>query len=355
MTGSQKRKLQEVVQPSMQSDAKRAHHETQKAVTLEAFDNFTRALYQLWEIAPSANEVPVVLDGTGNGVNTEKFLHAAAMKRMKDRGEFNWVTKFLPASQGADFYEPGEAWPPRLPPINSPELCRRVFTHRSYAPTAVSNPDPNTHNERLEFLGDSYLNHTVTRLLYERFPHRREGELSTMRAHLVGNTMAMKFSELYQFPGRLLLSEGAQQDGVRNLPKVKADIFEAYIGGVVLDSPAGPDTVFIWLKQLLEPELRIVDQSLNQTTQLDRMAKQTLYNLLGGKQARVVYHWVGGKGGGGADGGYVMACYVDGKEAARAHAMNQKDAGIKAAMIVVERLKAGKSPWAEEEQPDRFE
>ena len=52
-------------------------------------------------------------------------------------------------------------------------------------------------NERLEFLGDSILNHIIAEALYQRFPDSREGELSRMRAALVnGETLAALGNEL---------------------------------------------------------------------------------------------------------------------------------------------------------------
>ena len=54
-----------------------------------------------------------------------------------------------------------------------------------------------TNNERLEFLGDSILNHVIAEALYAKYPAAREGDLSRMRASLVkGDTLAEVASEL---------------------------------------------------------------------------------------------------------------------------------------------------------------
>ena len=55
-------------------------------------------------------------------------------------------------------------------------LLRLALTHRSVG---------GSNNERLEFLGDSVVNHIIAEELYHRFPRAREGELSRMRASLV--------------------------------------------------------------------------------------------------------------------------------------------------------------------------
>ena len=56
------------------------------------------------------------------------------------------------------------------------ELLQQALTHRSYNAK---------HNERFEFVGDSILNYSVARMLFDAFPKLSEGELSRMRAALV--------------------------------------------------------------------------------------------------------------------------------------------------------------------------
>ena len=57
-----------------------------------------------------------------------------------------------------------------------PQLLQRALTHRSYS---------QAHNERLEFLGDSVLNCTIARHLYDSYPDLPEGDLSRLRSNLV--------------------------------------------------------------------------------------------------------------------------------------------------------------------------
>ncbi|OYY80863.1 MAG: ribonuclease III, partial [Hydrogenophilales bacterium 16-62-9] len=60
--------------------------------------------------------------------------------------------------------------------FSRPELLTQALTHRSYGAL---------NNERLEFLGDSVLNCSVARALYDAFPDLPEGSLSRLRANLV--------------------------------------------------------------------------------------------------------------------------------------------------------------------------
>jgi len=54
-----------------------------------------------------------------------------------------------------------------------------VFTHPSWAPDRASS------YERLEFLGDSVLELSIARALYDRFPDASDGRLTKIRAHVV--------------------------------------------------------------------------------------------------------------------------------------------------------------------------
>lgn len=91
-------------------------------------------------------------------------------------------------------------------------------------------------NERLEFLGDSILNHIVAEALFRRFPRSREGELSRMRASLVnGETLAAVGTEL-DLGSYLELGSGERKSGGHRRGSIIADALEAVIGAILLDS-----------------------------------------------------------------------------------------------------------------------
>jgi ribonuclease-3 len=91
-------------------------------------------------------------------------------------------------------------------------------------------------NERLEFLGDSIVNHVIAEALYQQFPQAREGEMSRMRAALVkGDTLAELATELGlgQF---LTLGPGEKKSGGHRRDSILADSFEALCGAILIDS-----------------------------------------------------------------------------------------------------------------------
>jgi ribonuclease-3 len=105
-------------------------------------------------------------------------------------------------------------------------LLALALTHRSCGAR---------NNERLEFLGDSILNHIVAEALYQRFTGASEGELSRMRATLVkGETLADIAREL-DLGEYVRLGPGELKSGGHRRDSILADAFESLVGAVLLD------------------------------------------------------------------------------------------------------------------------
>ncbi|MGL6072424.1 ribonuclease III [Craterilacuibacter sp.] len=111
--------------------------------------------------------------------------------------------------------------------FNRPEWLRQALTHRSYG-------TPN--NERLEFVGDSILNYTVARMLYDRFPQLTEGELSRLRANLVNQQTLSELALVLKLGDELYLGEGELKSGGFNRPSILADALEATFAAVSFDA-----------------------------------------------------------------------------------------------------------------------
>jgi len=106
------------------------------------------------------------------------------------------------------------------------ELLRRALTHRSFG---------TSHNERLEFLGDSVVNCVVALELYAKFPRLTEGELSRLRANIVNQPSLAAAAQQFSFGEQLLLGEGELRSGGARRPSMLADSVEAVIGAAFLD------------------------------------------------------------------------------------------------------------------------
>jgi ribonuclease-3 len=130
----------------------------------------------------------------------------------------------------------------------TPALLRQALTHRSHGAT---------HNERLEFLGDSVLNCAVASLLYEKFGRLDEGDLSRVRANLVKQQTLYEIAQRLDLSGCLLLGDGEQKSGGFRRPSILADTLEAVFGAIFLD--AGFDAAQLSIRRLYEPVLKNVD------------------------------------------------------------------------------------------------
>ncbi|KAF2028423.1 ribonuclease III [Setomelanomma holmii] len=159
---------------------------------------------------------------------------------------------------------------PPLPPILEPHLHEAVFTHKS-----VHETNANVHQgidfgldyERLEFLGDAYIELLASRALYNRFPQVEVPQLCSWRERLVENLALGKFSEAYGLPDRLKHKSHWDKD-TKAWKKVVADLFEAYIAGIVLSDPQNGFGVAerfldqLWAPQLLGFKERIIENPM---------------------------------------------------------------------------------------------
>ncbi|WP_334071135.1 ribonuclease III [Burkholderia cepacia] len=128
------------------------------------------------------------------------------------------------------------------------ELLRQALTHRSHSAT---------HNERLEFLGDSVLNCAVAALLFQRFSKLDEGDLSRVRANLVKQQSLYEIAQALNISDGLRLGEGELRSGGFRRPSILADAFEAIIGAVFLDG--GFEAAQGVIKRLYIPILDHID------------------------------------------------------------------------------------------------
>ncbi|WP_406666461.1 ribonuclease III [Gallaecimonas sp. GXIMD1310] len=111
--------------------------------------------------------------------------------------------------------------------FNDQQLLVQALTHRSAGAS---------HNERLEYLGDSILSFVIADALFARFPKANEGDMSRMRATLVkGKTLAELGSE-FGLGDFLRLGPGELKSGGFRRESILADAVEAIIGAIYLDA-----------------------------------------------------------------------------------------------------------------------
>jgi ribonuclease-3 len=128
-----------------------------------------------------------------------------------------------------------------------PKLVLAALTHRSAAAA---------HNERLEFLGDSVLNCSVARLLYDAHPEADEGVLSRLRATLVNEDTLAQIARQMGLGEHLRLGPGELKSGGFRRASILADTLEAILGAIFLDS--GFDTVATVVGRLMASRLAVL-------------------------------------------------------------------------------------------------
>jgi ribonuclease-3 len=106
-------------------------------------------------------------------------------------------------------------------------LLQRALTHRSYS---------SAHNERLEFLGDSVLNCSIAKYLYQTYPDVPEGDLSRLRSNLVNQQTLAVLAQQLNIGALLALGEGELKSAGARRPSILADALEAVFGAVLLDA-----------------------------------------------------------------------------------------------------------------------
>ncbi len=113
------------------------------------------------------------------------------------------------------------------------DLFETAVTHSSYV-REVGAP-PSSCNERLEFLGDAYLDMVISRKLFDLLPDEDEGVLTKYRAQIVCGASLADIARQLGLGQQLRLSKGEEQTGGRDRESIIADAVEAVIAAIGLD------------------------------------------------------------------------------------------------------------------------
>ena len=103
----------------------------------------------------------------------------------------------------------------------------QALTHRSYSAQ---------NNERFEFIGDSILNYSVAKMLFDLFPKLSEGELSRLRSSLVKQDTLAEIAQELDLGNLLFFCEFELKSGGFRRPSILSDAVEAILAAINLDS-----------------------------------------------------------------------------------------------------------------------
>lgn len=192
-------------------------------------------------------------------------------------------------------------------------LLERALTHRSWAyeklPLGDEEQIRNLQNESLEFLGDSVVGLAVAEYLLANHPKATEGELTLMKHRLVSTEMLAKNAEKLGLGEFLKVGRGEEKTGGRKKQALLADVFEAVIAAVFLDT--GYISARAFINRIMRDELRDVspEKSIDYKTMLQETLQSSkrqapVYNLVkteGPPHQRTFFVeavWDGGSAGG---------------------------------------------------------
>ena len=152
------------------------------------------------------------------------------------------------------------------------DLLKLALTHKSF--------DNKSNNERLEYLGDSILNSSISKYLYLKFPNQKEGLLTRMRSYIVkGETLTKKANEL-KLNQYIEISKGTANLSDHRKFSILEGSIESIIGAVFLDSDW--DNVDNFILELFANELSIIEAN-----QEFRDSKTELQELLQSKKLKL--------------------------------------------------------------------
>ena len=129
------------------------------------------------------------------------------------------------------------------------QLLIEALTHKS--------KKKETHNERLEFLGDAVLDLIIGEFLYKKFPHSPEGELSKMRASIVNEKAFATLAKYLKIGEYLYISSAEEQNNGREKDSILSNAFEAIMGAIYLEN--GLESVQKLVLNLLDKVYTISD------------------------------------------------------------------------------------------------
>ena len=112
------------------------------------------------------------------------------------------------------------------------DLLKKALTHTSLF---NQKEEEINHFQRLEFLGDSVLNLTVSEYLYFKFPFSSEGELSKMKSIIISQQFLVNFASQIGLKNFISLGKGVDLKQGRGKFSILTDCLEACLGAIYLD------------------------------------------------------------------------------------------------------------------------
>lgn len=208
-------------------------------------------------------------------------------------------------------------------------LLKTALTHRSYL---NENRQVRQSNERLEFLGDAVLELIVSFFLFKKYPHKTEGQLTSLRSKIVQTKTLAHIANKLALPNYLRLSKGEKESGGVENESILADTFEALIGAIFVDQGLEVASNFIYkhllkyLKEILRSE-EVIDY------------KSQYQEIVQGQGLATPIYKIINEAGPDHKKTFVAAVFVEGKKITQGIGRSKQAAEQKAAKIALEKIR----------------
>jgi ribonuclease-3 len=209
-------------------------------------------------------------------------------------------------------------------------LIIQAFTHSSFVNEQKINKKPDY--ERLEFLGDAVLEMISSAFLFKKYPEKKEGEMSKIRASLVCEPALAYDAEKLDIRYYMQLGKGEEATGGRNKESIIADMVEAVIGALFLDGGIDEAKRFIDTYVLTNVE----------SMQMFSDSKSILQEIAQGDNLGQIRYEICGESGPEHDKIFDVRVYVGDKNLGEGSGKTKKAAEQKAAYMAILELKKSK-------------
>lgn len=207
-------------------------------------------------------------------------------------------------------------------------LLRTALTHSSYA-NERHGGDCQSY-ERLEFLGDSILSLVTAEFLYAHEPRLPEGRMTKLRAELVCESSLHQVALKLELGKYMRLGRGEEHTGGRQRPSILADMVEAVIAAMYLDSGMEQSRRFILENILKDAPIEEGHTNTDYKTRLQELVQR--------KSDQHISYTMTGESGPDHNKTFSFSVSINGVPAGEGSGRTKKEAEQMAAMKALEAL-----------------
>lgn len=139
--------------------------------------------------------------------------------------------------------------------FREPEWLWVALSHRSVSQPGLGLSE--AHNERLEFLGDAVIDLGIRSLLFRRYPHMSEGEMTRYRSVLASGTTLAEIAESIHLDDHLKTTLRLEEGHPAQRQRALANALEAVVGAVFCDG--GFEAAANVVERLMLPRLAALE------------------------------------------------------------------------------------------------